>query len=136
MACTTESLQERIRSMGLVTGDGHTRYPVELRREILEYSNGQRAQGRSQDEVAAELGVNGWTLKRWHQDERKPRSAKPTRFIEVSARRGRPPGKSSKPAGAASSKFDVKCPGGFEVGVPEGFEPSALRRLLSALKAA
>jgi transposase-like protein len=125
MTSTTEDLKRRVEAAA-VASDGKVQFSPELRRDIVAYSHEQQAMGRSQHSIASDLGMKGWTLNRWHQNERKPKSVA-AKFIEVSPRKVR---------GAASAMvpFEVTCPNGFEVRVPAVFETGALRDLLTALE--
>jgi transposase-like protein len=129
MACTKEELQERIRTTPVV--NGKVRYSPELRRDLIEYSRVELAHKRSLNSIGNELGMNSWTLARWHQNERR---AGGTAFVEVSTKgapRLRPSGAT---AAVTAQPFEVTCPSGFGVRVPASFEPRALRELLSALE--
>lgn len=130
MTCTKEELKKRIESMPLAS-DGKVQFATELKRDVMEYSTEQQAMGRSQHNIAADLGMRGWTLNRWHQNERKARGGG-AGFVEVVAKkRGRPPKVSvSVPAEA----FEVTCPSGFGVRVPASFDAGALGRLLQTIE--
>jgi transposase-like protein len=132
MACTKEELRERIRTSP-VAKNGKVRFSGELRRDIVEYSKAQMGYGRSQNSIAQELGMNGWTLSRWLQKRQQAGIGGESAFIEVSATKS---GRRSRPSEAAveMSAFEVTCPSGFEVRVPWGFETSALQRLLLVLE--
>ena len=131
MACTKEELQERIRSTAVMS-DGKTRFSEDLRRDVLEYSKEQVAKGQSRNSIAVELGMNGWTLSRWHQKPRKAKGVSKATFVEVSAA-GRAQGVGDRQA-APGQRFEVVCPSGFEVRVPASFEVAALRQLIQALE--
>lgn len=130
MACTKEELRQRVESAE-VDSNGK-QFTAELRRDILEYSREQQAAGKSQQSIAAELGMKGWTLNRWHQNERKAK-ADVAGFVEVA------PSRRSRGARVTSAKeayepFEVTCPSGFEIRVPSRFETRAFRELLGALE--
>lgn len=127
MACTREELQEKIRSVPMLR-NGNAKYSAELRCEIIDYSKRLMAQGQSQQSIAVELGMKGWTLNRWHQNIR---AAKEPRFVEVSTRKMEV-GRRAVPSQEAA--FELKSPSGFEVRVPAVFSSSALRALLSAIE--
>lgn len=131
MACTKEELRRRVEATP-VASDGKALFTSELRSDAVEYSMARRAEaGLSTAAVAAELGLKGWTLQRWHQNERKARGDG-TAFVELTA-----PRKRVRPAKAGvveAPSFEVSCPNGYEVRVPAGFEARALRELLSALE--
>jgi len=133
MACTKEEIQERIRSTAVMR-DGKTRFTGELRSDILEYSKGRIAEGQTWNSVAVELGMNAWTLSRWHQKPRKPKAVVAS-FVEVSQKAAEP-GTSARARGtaAAEQRFEVVCPSGFEVRVPVGFEVASLRQLIQVLE--
>ena len=124
MACTKEELQERIRAV-VVAGNGYAQYPVELRRDVMAYARPLIAGGQAQMSIAAELGMKGWTLNRWHQNERK-RKLGGARFVEVA--------KARVVVAPAPASFEVTCPSGHEVRVPACFEVRALRELLAAVE--
>ena len=124
MTCTKEELKKRVESAA-VASDGKVQFSPELRRDIMAYSTEQQAVGRSQHAVAGEVGMKGWTLNRWHQNERKA-TVGGAKFVEVSPRKAR--------VAPAAAPFEVTCPSGFEVRVPAGFEARALRDLLQALE--
>lgn len=132
MTCTKEELKQRIGAASEAS-NGRVQFPPELRRDVLEYSKEQQATGRSQNDIAIELGMNAWTLNRWNQNERKAKAGGAA-FVEVTPRRrGRPP-KEGPSVRAPVLGFEVTCPSGFEVRVPPRFEPEALRELLAALE--
>jgi transposase-like protein len=132
MACTKEELRKRVEATP-VASNGKAMFTPDLRHDAVEYSTARRAQtGESVAAVATELGLKGWTLQRWHQNERKAGGGGgDAGFVEVTAprRRGRP----AKVAVAEAPSFEVSCPNGYEVRVPAAFEARALRELLSAL---
>ncbi len=130
MACTKEELKSRVESMP-VSVDGKVRFSSELRGEILKYSHEQQTVGRSQQSIADDIGLNAWTLNRWHQNERKQAAGVASAFIDVTPRRGRPPKLAPKSMPPA---FKVVCPSGFEVRVPARFEVQGLRELLAVLE--
>ncbi|MBX7117134.1 MAG: hypothetical protein K1X64_22650 [Myxococcaceae bacterium] len=86
MACSKEELKSRVASMP-VQVDGKVQFSPELRRDILEYSREQQAAGRSQHSIADEVGLKGWTLNRWHQNERKAMAGDTTSFVDMTPRR-------------------------------------------------
>lgn len=130
MTCTKEELRKRVDGTP-VASNGRVLFSPELKRDLMEYAKEGLAQGRSQNSIAADLGLKGWTLNRWHQNERKTRGSG-AGFVEVVAKkRGRPPKVSAMTPAAA---FEVTCPSGFEVRVPASFDASALGRLLQALE--
>ena len=130
MTCTKEELKRRVEATA-VGSDGKKLFSPELKGDLMEYAKEGLAQGRSQNSVAAELGLNGWTLNRWHQNERKARGSG-AGFVEVVAKKvGRPPKVSAMEAAPA---FEVTCPSGFEVRVPASFDAGALGRLLSVIE--
>jgi hypothetical protein len=124
MACTKEDLKKLVEAAPRSV-DGKVRFSKELQRDLLEYSTQQQAEGRSQQSIADEVGVNCWTLSRWHQREKK--GAGEARFVEVRAGR-------KLAATGTAAPFEVTCPSGHEVRVPAGFEVRALRELLTALE--
>ena len=127
MACTKEDLQQRIRSTAVMS-DGKTRFSEELRRDVIEYAKERLAEGESRNSIAVELGMNAWTLSRWHQKPRRAKtSAGATSFIEVSQKVG-------QVSGAPGQCFEVVCPSGFEVRVPARFELASFLQLISALE--
>jgi transposase-like protein len=133
MACTKEELKSRIESTP-VASNGKAMFSPELRRDAVEYAKEQvKASGASLGDIATELGLNGWTLMRWNQNERKARSGGGAAFVEVTARKKR-----GRPAKAAvvvtAPSFEVTCPSGHEVRVPAAFEARALRELLAVLE--
>jgi transposase-like protein len=130
MACTKEELKQRIESTP-VNRNGRAMYSPELKRDVTEYSRATRAESEvSVGAVAAELGLNGWTLQRWHQNERKvPGGAS---FVEVTAKKRGRPAKATVTEPAPD--FEVTCPSGHEVKVPARFEARALRELLAVLE--
>lgn len=132
MTCTKEELQERIRGV-VVASNGHAQYPAELRREVIEYSKPLMAQGQSQQSIADELGMNGWTLNRWHQNESKA-SVGGASFIEVPPKKRRRAARASAAALAPAPGFEVSCPSGFEVLVPANFEAGAFAKLVQVLE--
>ena len=131
MTRTKEELKQRVESTP-VSSNGKAMYSSELRRDVVEYSKEQQAaRGDSVGSIATELGLNGWTLQRWHQNERKAQGSGAS-FVEVlPKKRGRPPKAFVTPA---LPGFEVTCPSGFEVRVPARFEPRALRELLAAVE--
>lgn len=131
MACTKEELKQRVESTP-VNSNGRAMYSPEVRRDAVEYSREQQAAtGGSVGDIATTLGLNGWTLQRWHQNERKGQRGGAS-FVEVtSKKRGRPAKASVTPV---LPGFEVTCPSGFEVRVPARFEVRALRDLLAALE--
>ena len=132
MEYTNEELKVRV-AAAPVASDGKVQFSPELKRDIMGYSTEQQASGRSQQNIAAELGMRGWTLNRWHQNERKGRASGGAGFVELVARkRGRPA--KARVSMTSAAAFEVTCPGGFEVGVPPGFDEAALRRLLAVLE--
>jgi hypothetical protein len=132
MACTAEELRKRIESLP-VASSGKMQFSPELRCDILEYSNGQQAAGRTASSVANELGMNDWTLNRWHQNARKAPGG--AAFVEVAPkRRGRPPKVRTAAIAPPAPAFEVTCPSGFEVRVPARFEARALRELVAVLE--
>lgn len=131
MARTKEEIQERIRSTAVMS-DGKSRFSRELREDILEYAKERISEGHSRSSIAVELGMNGWTLSRWHQKPRKHKAVVAS-FVEVS-QKGAEPGTSARRAAAAEERFEVVCPSGFEVRVPAGFEAASLRQLIQVLE--
>lgn len=132
MTCTKEELKRRIEAAP-VASNGRVQFPPDLRRDVMEHAKEQQAAGRSQNDIAAELGMNAWTLNRWNQNERKAKAGAAS-FVEVTPKkRGRPP-QTSQAGGVPEFGFEVTCPSGFEVRVPARFEPRALRDLLAALE--
>ena len=131
MACTKEELKQLVESTP-VNSKGRAMFSPELRRDVVEYSTATQTEtGAAPKDIAAELGLNGWTLQRWHQNARKG-VVGGAGFVEVTAKkRGRPP-KVSVMAPAAD--FEVTCPSGHEVKVPARFEARALRELLTVLE--
>ena len=133
MTCTKEELKERIESTP-VASNGRAQFSPELRRDVVEYSSEQQvATGGSVRNVATELGLNGWTLQRWHQNARRS-LASGASFVEVPGRKRGRPRKVSTAAVMPEPAFEVTCPSGFEVRVPARFEARALRELLAALE--
>lgn len=130
MRCTKEELKRRIEAVP-VASNGRMQFPPELRRDVLEHAKEQQATGRSQNDIAAELGMNAWTLNRWNQNERKAKAGAAS-FVEVTPKKRGP--KASQPGAVPEFGFEVTCPSGFEVRVPARFEPRALRELLAALE--
>lgn len=116
----------------MVMSDGKMQFSAELRRDIIEYSKQQMAEGQSQHSVARELGVNGWTLNRWHQKER--RKGGEVGFVEVSAKKAKPRRVTVAAVTGPAAPFEVVCPSGFEVRVPNDFEATRLRQLLAVLE--
>ncbi len=133
MACTKEELKQRIEATP-VNSNGRAMYSPELQRDAVEYSRAQQvATGGSVGAIATELGLNGWTLQRWHQNERRAQRSGAS-FVEVTPKkRGRPPKVGSAVVTSAAA-FEVTCPNGFEVRVPARFEVRALRDLLAAVE--
>lgn len=133
MACTKEELKQRIESTP-INSNGRAMYSPELRHDAVEYSKEQQAAtGDSVGSIATELGLNGWTLQRWHQNERRAQRSGAS-FVEVAPKkRGRPP-RAGVAVVAPAAAFEVTCPSGFEVRVPARFEARALRDLLAALE--
>lgn len=130
MACTAEELRKRVESAE-VNSNGK-QFSAELRRDILEYSREQQAVGKSRQSIAGELGMKGWTLNRWHQNERKAKTGV-AGFVEVgSVKKSR--GARVTAAKEAYEAFEVTCPSGFEIRVPSRFETRAFRELLDALE--
>lgn len=133
MTCTKEELKNRIEATK-VASNGSVQFGPELRRDIVEYAKEQQAAGHSKQAIAEELGMRGWTLDRWCQNERKLAGAEGAAFVEViQEKRGRSSKVKAVPVGPTAS-FNVTCPSGFEVRVPSGFEANALRRLLQTLE--
>ncbi len=130
MACTKEELKSRVEAAA-ARSTGNVQFGPELRRDILEYSREQQAGGRSQQSIASELGMKGWTLNRWHQNARKAGGGGAT-FVEVTTKKRARPPKGSVAVPAAG--FEVTCPSGHEVKVPARFEARALRELLVVLE--
>jgi hypothetical protein len=131
MACTKEELKSRV-EVAAMGGGRNVQFGPELRRDILEYSREQQLSGRSQQGIAAELGMKGWTLNRWHQNERKAKGTGGPVFVEVMTKKlGRPPKVS---ATAPAAGFEVMCPSGFEVRVPASFDAGAFKSLLNAIE--
>jgi len=131
MACTKEELKSRV-EVAAMAGGRNVQFGPELRRDIVEYSTLQQMSGRSQHAIAAELGMKGWTLNRWHQNERKAKGASGADFVEVTAKkRGRPP---KVGVTAPAAPFEVACPSGFEVRVPASFDAGAFKSLLNVIE--
>jgi hypothetical protein len=131
MAYTKEELKNRV-EVAAMAGGRNVQFGSELRRDILEYSREQQISGRSQHAIAAELGMKGWTLNRWHQNERRAKATIDAGFVEVVAKKlGRPPKESAPPPAMA---FEVTCPSGFEVRVPASFDAGAFKRLLNVIE--
>lgn len=132
MVCTREELKRRVEATPMAS-NGKAMFTAELRRDAVEYSMSRRAEtGESTAAVAAELGLKGWTLQRWHQNERKAKGGGAAGFVEVVAKkRGRPPKVSATTPGVG---FEVTCPSGFEVRVPASFEAGALKALLNVIE--
>ena len=131
MACTKEELKSRVEVAAMARGR-NVQFGPELRRDILEYSREQQMSGRSQHAIAAELGMKGWTLNRWHQNERKAKGTGGAGFVEVVRKKRERPPKVSVQVPAVA--FEVTCPSGFEVRVPASFDVGALKSLLNAIE--
>lgn len=117
-----EELRKRVEATP-VASNGRVLFSAGLKRDLMEYTKEDWARGRSQNSIAANPGLNGWTLNRWHQHERKARGG--VGFVEVVAKkRGRPPKMSAMTPVAA---FEVTCPSGFEVRVPPSAATAAER---------
>jgi hypothetical protein len=106
-------------------------FSPELRRDVVEYSNALQVEAEaSPGEIASELGLNGWTLQRWHQNARKTTRGGAS-FVEVTAEKRR---QSRKASVVTSAAFKVTCPSGFEVRVPASFDARAFKSLLNAIE--
>lgn len=117
-----EELLEKLRRVEVK--DGRAKYGKELREEILKYSAPRVAAGVSQASIAAELGIKGWTLQRWHQNARRengPVTKKPS-FIRL------------EPAPEVGGHLEVVARHGRVVRVPVGFDEATLARVLVALE--
>ena len=123
MASTKEELQAAIEQTPL-NGVGRKNYSRQLRAEIVKYANEQERNGKPVQQIADELGMKAWTLARWFQEEK--RGARKPAFIQVSSK--------ARPVPSVAT-FEVVCPNGYQVKVPGQFDASALRQLLTALKA-
>jgi hypothetical protein len=122
MICTKEELQQRVKATP-VASNGRLVFSPELRRDVVTYSTARRAQtGESISAVAEGLGLKGWTVQRWHQNENKARVS--AAFVEVKAPRR---------TALRPGSFKVTCPSGYEVRVPASFEAGPLRELLAVL---
>jgi hypothetical protein len=132
MAGTKDELKARVES-SMAAGGGRLQASADLRREVLEYSHGQLAVGRSRREIARDLSLNDCTLNRWHQNESKTKSSGPATFIEVT-RRGRAASPKQGQSLVSLEAFEVRCPNGFEVRVPCRFEVAALRNLMAVVE--
>lgn len=128
MANSREELRAQVALMPRNT-DGKRKFSGELKGAILEYSKAQQAMGRSQFSIAEDVGLKGWTLNRWHQNERKLVAP----FVEVTTKKRGLPGRRALPEEAIEA-FEVTCPNGFEVRVPSRFSGRELRELLAALE--
>lgn len=132
MVCTKEELKKRVEATP-VASNGKAMFSAELRRDAVEYSTSRRAEtGESTAAVAAELGLKGWTLQRWHQNERKAKGSGAAGFVEVVAKKRERPAKVSATTPAVA--FEVTCPSGFEVRVPASFDAGAFKSLLNAIE--
>src|SRR5258708_23879928 len=132
MTCTMEELKKRVETT-TVSG-GKLQFTAELRRDIMEYSAEQQTTGRSQQSIAAELGMKGWTLNRWHQNERKAKASVTSTFVDVTPRKRMRAPKISSAMVTPPGAFEVMCPSGFEVRVPSSFDAGALKHLLQTLE--
>lgn len=123
----TETLDRLRGHIGaLEVRDGRRVFPPQLKREILEYSKAQVAEGVSKRAVAMQLGMSDGTLHRWCKGEGSPVAPQ---FMEVAYPRG---GVHKSPS-SGERVFEVVCPNGFEVRVPASFDVAGLRQLLGAL---
>jgi transposase len=57
-----DGLKRRLRR---ARSGGRGRYPLELRKAVVEYARGAKRDGRSGQKVAAELGMSSHTLQYW-----------------------------------------------------------------------
>lgn len=123
---TAEELKGRIDSAEVK--NGRRVFAPEVRLGALEYTGRQVQLGGKVSRVARELGLAECTLARWRQVESK-RAAPAQRgqgFVELSVAMP----KSQRDA----AHFTVRCPSGYEVSVPAGFEAASLKQLLHALE--
>lgn len=112
-----KSLVEEFRSGARRANRGRSRlarrYGPELRSLAVRYLVAARSGGRGFDEIAAELGVNSLTLRRW--------SASSSGFREVEV----------VDAGAAPASYVVVTPDGFRI---EGLELGRAIEVVRALR--
>ena len=133
---TDERLRELVRSAAVVAGK--KRYSTELRMKVIKYSRQRMSEGLSQNQIAEELGMNSWTLNRWHQNERKtdgmPVTTGPV-FVDVTPAVLKGAGVDEREHLMGNEQvFEVTCPSGYVVTVPFTFDDAALRQLMQTLE--
>ena len=102
------------------------RFTDALRVEVLAVLLARKAEGASQDAVAEELGISGWTLSRWKQQAARTGTGAAFRPVRVVAA-ARPPGSPGSPGA-----LTVHGPAGLRV---EGLTVEWVAALVRALRA-
>lgn len=99
------------------------RFTDALRAETLAVLAARKAQGASQDTVAEELGISGWTLSRWKQQAGRAQAGAAFRPVRV-VREAAPP--------TSPGALTVHGPAGLRV---EGLTVEWVAALVRALRA-